>query len=327
MRCLIDGDEILYRAGFASQHKWWDVHINQEEKDGYVARFQYKKEAVEWIDSIGKREDFTLLFDITVDAPGIARYNAKKYISNILETTKATDYTIYFTGSYNFRTDVATLFEYKGNRPKDGKPYYYQMLKDFLIKEYNCETCDGMEADDGMSIAQWIDLGKHSSAENLTTIICTRDKDLDMVPGHHFKNGEVYWIEADEGQLNFYTQLLTGDMTDNIPGLFQLTGKRASKKLKDGLKQLSEPLDMYNHVRDAYIDAFGCDRERTDIDMVLIETARLLWMKRSVDDVWEIPKEEHDEHIGCPAYPNCDDWPNGCSVKMGTDVELAGHRD
>ena len=275
MKCLIDGDLCLYKAGFASQHKWWDVHINQEEKDGYVARFQYKKEAEAWIDEIGRREDFTLLFDITVDAPGIARYNAKEYIKNILETTKATDYIIYFTGDYNFRTDVATLLKYKGNRPKDGKPYHYQMLKDFLLAYYKCEVCDNMEADDGMSINQ---------TEN--TIICTEDKDLDMVEGWRYKRGEVFYITPEEGQLSFYTQLITGDMTDNIPGLFQLTGKRASKKIKEGLKQFSEPLDMYNYISDVYVNAFAAP---IDIDKILLEVGNLLWMKRSVDDVWEIP--------------------------------------
>ena len=290
MKCLIDGDEILYRAGFASQHKWWDVHIDQEEDDGYVARFQYKKEAVEWMEERGN-ENFTLLFDITIEAPGIARYNAKEYIKNILDATKADDYMIYFTGDYNFRMDVATLLPYKGNRPADAKPYYYPMLKEFLMKEYKYEVCDGMEADDGLSIAQYTNLMDNQARDypEPKTIICTRDKDLDMVPGFHYKNGEIYQINPREGQLNFYTQLLKGDMTDNIPGLYQLTGRRASKKFKEGLQSLSEPLEMYNYVRQIYIDAFGCDEERIDVDKVLLEIGQLLWMKRTKDDMWEIP--------------------------------------
>lgn len=32
-------------------------------------------------------------------------------------------------------------------------------------------------------------------------------------------------------------------------------------------------------------------------------------------------------HLGCPAYPCCEDNPNGCSVVMGDDVEWYGHRD
>lgn len=32
-------------------------------------------------------------------------------------------------------------------------------------------------------------------------------------------------------------------------------------------------------------------------------------------------------HVGCPAYPNCDEDPNGCRLEMGNDVEEYGMRD
>lgn len=38
-------------------------------------------------------------------------------------------------------------------------------------------------------------------------------------------------------------------------------------------------------------------------------------------------ESDDDPHIGCPAWPNCDLNPNGCSLKMGEDVEWYGHRD
>ena len=34
-----------------------------------------------------------------------------------------------------------------------------------------------------------------------------------------------------------------------------------------------------------------------------------------------------DRHIGCPAYPNCDESPLGCAVLQGKNVEWYGHRD
>ena len=37
--------------------------------------------------------------------------------------------------------------------------------------------------------------------------------------------------------------------------------------------------------------------------------------------------EEVDDHIGCPSWPNCDEAPLGCKLKMGDDVEWFGHRD
>jgi len=32
-------------------------------------------------------------------------------------------------------------------------------------------------------------------------------------------------------------------------------------------------------------------------------------------------------HVACPAYPNCDEDPNGCRAYMGDDVEEYGMRD
>ena len=34
-----------------------------------------------------------------------------------------------------------------------------------------------------------------------------------------------------------------------------------------------------------------------------------------------------DRHLGCPSYPDCDEAPYGCSVRMGDKVEWIGHRD
>ena len=36
---------------------------------------------------------------------------------------------------------------------------------------------------------------------------------------------------------------------------------------------------------------------------------------------------EEDAHVACYSYPNCDEAPNGCSVKNGKDAEPYGHRD
>lgn len=35
----------------------------------------------------------------------------------------------------------------------------------------------------------------------------------------------------------------------------------------------------------------------------------------------------NDPHIGCPAWPNCDESPLGCSVLQKDKVEWYGHRD
>jgi hypothetical protein len=38
-------------------------------------------------------------------------------------------------------------------------------------------------------------------------------------------------------------------------------------------------------------------------------------------------KEQKFNHVSCPAYPNCDEDPNGCRLCMGNNVEEYGMRD
>ena len=45
---LIDGDELVYKAGFASQHVHYEVYENEEAEE-WIERFPYKRQAVEYI--------------------------------------------------------------------------------------------------------------------------------------------------------------------------------------------------------------------------------------------------------------------------------------
>jgi hypothetical protein len=110
-----------------------------------------------------------------------------------------------------------------------------------------------------------------------------------MVPGWHYswsagtkhKEKEMYYVSEIEGLRNFYTQLLTGDTVDNIPGLF---GVGKSSSLVKHLDTLDNADDMYLFVRSHYEKRFG-----SYCDMFLLENARLLWMLREEGVMWEPP--------------------------------------
>jgi len=36
--------------------------------------------------------------------------------------------------------------------------------------------------------------------------------------------------------------------------------------------------------------------------------------------------EINSNHLGCPAYPNCDENPIGCRILQGENVEMFGHK-
>ena len=111
-----------------------------------------------------------------------------------------------------------------------------------------------------------------------TTVICSRDKDLHMIPGWHYswpagKQEERLWFQDETSAIRcFYRQLLTGDTTDNILGLY---GVGANSQLVKRLEDTDEERVMFRSVYKAYQDRFGSYAYD-----FLIENAALLWMLR-----------------------------------------------
>lgn len=202
-------------------------------------------------------------------------------IDTIEKNSKVSSLEYFLTGKDNFRMDVATIVPYKGHRQSE-KPPYYKALRHELITNCNAIVVDGMEADDAVSIIQYNSCNTQDSPE---TAILSRDKDLNMVPGYHYgweagrcKERPLWWQDEVGGLRCFYKQLLTGDSTDNILGLFGVGDKSTLlKKLDD----MNEENDMLLHVLKHYKDRFG-----NYAYQFMVENARLLWMLRNEDDTW-----------------------------------------
>jgi 5'-3' exonuclease len=186
------------------------------------------------------------------DDLGIAIYRIDELLDNILNKTEATSYRAFLTSSSNFRKQIYP--EYKANRTQP-KPKHLRDLQVYSLEKLN-QTED--------------------------TIICSLDKDLLQVPGHHFSweiNGKG-WSRPDtfieqsqlEGLRLFYKQCLKGDTSDNVKGIEGLGEKKAAKILADCTSQQ----EMFNIVRDLY----GNDEE-------FIMNASVLWILRSLDDNWK----------------------------------------
>lgn len=207
-------------------------------------------------------------------------------LSNILKSVDATSHQIYLTGDGNYRERVATILPYKGNRPTE-KPYWYQQVKDFLIHHRGAALVEGMEADDKLGIEQYKDflyqdnlLGEDCKiSENCKTIICSLDKDLDMIPGWHYnwKKNEKYFVDALTGWKNFWKQMLTGDATDNILGLY---GVGKSSSLLKQIDEMNTPADMQELVETQYKKRFGNKWHE-----FFSEFYQLLWILRSEDEI------------------------------------------
>ena len=176
----------------------------------------------------------------------------------------------FLTGYENFRISIAKTKPYKGTRTQD-KPKHLTLLRDYLTTAWKFSVEQYQEADDALGIAAY-------SMEPEDYIICTTDKDLNMIRGWHYnmRKNEKFWVDEDDTLYNFYTQVLTGDRVDNIPGLAGIGPKKAEKILK-GCKTEDQ---LYEAVLKAY----------DNNEEYLCEQAQLLWIRRKPNQLWRKPR-------------------------------------
>lgn len=169
----------------------------------------------------------------------IALLRCDKLMQDIIDATESDQYKAFLTGKNNFRKRINPA--YKANRKDTIPPRYLQQCRNYLIEEWKAEVSEGCEADDMLGINQ-----------TKETILCSLDKDLDMIPGLHYNwvKGDLYEISEIEAIQHFYRQLLIGDRSDNIFGVDGI-GKVKAGRIID---PLDEEQEMYEKVRDLYND-------------------------------------------------------------------------
>jgi hypothetical protein len=238
---LLDLDPMVYGSGFAA-----DSEVRKE--------LMRKGLSLEAAEAERKEMDYT----------HIALGNTKSAVEVILRDAFSGHewYRAFLTGKGNFRDKVATILPYKGNRDPNHKPKYFKDIREYLVDVYKAEVVEGQEADDMLGITQW-------SFPDKSTVICSIDKDLKQIPGYHYNpRRQSFWYQTiDEANNFFWWQMLVGDTTDNIPGIYGIGEKKADKALAGG-----------NHrqvVEQMYQKQYG-DKWRLAFE----EVAQLLWMRR-----------------------------------------------
>jgi 5'-3' exonuclease len=201
------------------------------------------------------------------DEVWVALTRADKTIQDILEDTHADSYKVFLTGSGNFRRELTPT--YKANRP-DERPAHWQAVREFLVTQHKAIICDGFEADDQMGIDQ--------DKSGKSTVICSIDKDLLMIPGKHynFVKKEFQEVTYDQGLKALFMQTLVGDRSDNITGIAGIGPVKAAKILDPLL-----PEEYYQACREIYNDD-----ERFHLNL------KLLWIWQKPNDIWEVPTKE-----------------------------------
>jgi 5'-3' exonuclease len=180
------------------------------------------------------------------------------------------EHELFLTGKVNFRNEIAVTQPYKGNRKDVKKPKHLPLLREYLQTAWGASVSDGQEADDDIAIRA-TELGDEA-------IIVSIDKDFMQVPTWHYnfvKKVKKY-VTPEEGLRFFYTQILTGDNADNIPGIYRVGPVKAAKMLADAKTEQ----ELYQ----CCVEAMGAER--------VLENARLLWLRREEGQMWEPPNEE-----------------------------------
>ena len=260
---LIDGDVLTYLAGFAAQKTIWTHKPSGE-------WFEGKRAANEWWASqspnkMDLEEEWTS--EIKVEPWSNCQFIIDGKIGECKHMTKCDDVMVFLTPSSTFRHDLAFTKGYKENRKGAPKPVYYDDIRKYLEDEYRAVTGDNVEADDLMGMAQTDD-----------SCICSNDKDMLQIPGRHYnftkdKDEAFTTVPPVEAERWFFQQLLSGDTTDNIPGIPKL-----------GKKKAADIVDMYEDdfeglvyaVKGQYYYSYGVAGQD-----VMEEQAALLWILRS----------------------------------------------
>jgi hypothetical protein len=239
---LIDADPIVYRCGFASETVHW--HVIYENGDGNTKEIVFTGD--EEVSANEQMRSWLALHEGKVTILDKSRVIIPDPVSHALRATNVQVESIitecqdhfkqpakmlmWISGrGGTYRDKIATIRPYKGNRDPTHKPVHYDAIRDHLQAKYGSFVTRGIEADDAVSIfARNI---YETGGESL--VIATIDKDLDQIPGHHYNymNKVFYAITPTEAERFFVYQILAGDATDNVIGVWKCGESAAAKHI------------------------------------------------------------------------------------------------
>lgn len=260
-KALVDGDIIVYRAGFAVEKTKYLVQQNgvYDEYDNAKDAKSVMTDGLLWSrkDLKPVEEAYALVDSILGDIG--SRYGAP---------------VVFLSPSCTFRDRIATRAKYKGNRDGQAKPSHSAAIREHLMSGWDARVAHDEEADDAIGVAL--------SADE-SGVVVSNDKDLDQLSGLHYDwtLKQEYTVKPVDAARFFYQQVLSGDATDNVPGL-EGVGPVKAKAMLEGVKGHKA---AWAEVLANYIKWYGDDGP-----LFALETARLVYIRRKTGEIWMPPK-------------------------------------
>jgi 5'-3' exonuclease len=211
-----------------------------------------------------------------------------EYMQRILNQTWNGSYELYVEadgdGKNIFRNHVAMTKPYKGNRATTERPPNLGYAKTYMQTKYGAEIQTYLESEDVVAMRAY-----DHGLENV--IIASIDKDMLQIPTefYNYTKDTLVRLGEDEAMYNFWKQVLMGDATDNIPGLYRVGPKKAEAMLKH-VGSLGS-----NSIEKAYVMTVAAEYIKRDHPyQYLVEQCRLLRMLRSKTEVYLPPISKED---------------------------------
>lgn len=236
----------------------------------------------------------TIVFASAVSTPDdspewVALSRTRQMLEGILDQLQCDSYSLYVSAGNNFRKEIDP--SYKANRKDMPQPKYRQACHDYLVAECGAIECINYEADDACGVGQCYDG---------TTVIVGIDKDLLQIPGVHYqwpiirkgvvvRAGRFLEISEEEGFRNFFTQVLTGDVSDNIKGVDGIGAKKAAKLLAE----CKTEEEMYNVCLSQYLEGKIAEDDIEFEEQRFQRNCDLLWIWRELGVTYSIRRETY----------------------------------
>lgn len=305
---IIDADTPVFKACCIAEKTVYDILpltlsdipteqvVDVEDFESYqqyvIQTFKYVADYTKWLSDVDKKKEDFLRVSRTVMQPlSHALHVLDKMMKEIIKTIEPEQVLILLTGDNNFRDDVAKLRPYKETRKNKPKPVYYAAAREYMVNKYKAVIIDGCEADDMCGI-----VAEQCQRGNDPYVIAHVDKDLNSIPGQHYNYDKKRWysVSVHDAHHWFWVQVLAGDSTDCIPGIYKV-GEAGAAKILGKARSYDT---MQAKAQEAYHNAFVKDKKTSKqryaayktSDELLLEQARLVHMQRHVGEMW-IPNE------------------------------------
>lgn len=273
IKLLIDGDVCAYRAGFASEKTKYLVEDTSEVTGQTVftvfddAKAAKARAAEHGMSLVWSRKEVQPVDQAILICDVMIKDIKERYAAENPSVS------VFLSGVGNFRNSIATRASYKGNRSGAVPPVHLKAIRQHLI-DRGAIVSQGEEADDLLGIAATAAPG---------SVVCSIDKDLLQIPGRHydFVKKEEVTISPKQAVLNFYAQALSGDATDNVPGLTGIGPVKAKKALEG----CNSPAECWDKAVELYYEEFGATLGRR----YAVEAAQLVYVRREVEKDWSPP--------------------------------------